>query len=119
MKTMNSKMTTNSQLSTTEPKKQTNKQTKQTTQNRNRITETKITWWFINRERGGKGTENKQHKWQAENRQGEVKNSIGNGEAKELICTTHGRELKGGNVGGRRCAGQRGIKGENGTTVIA
>ena len=31
MKTMNSKMTTNSQLSTTEPKKQKQKQTKQTT----------------------------------------------------------------------------------------
>ena len=26
----------------------------------------------------------------------EVKNSIGNGEAKELICTTHGCKLKGG-----------------------
>ena len=38
----------------------------------------------------GKGTGNKKHKWQVENRQGEVKNSIGNVEAKELICTTHG-----------------------------
>ena len=47
---------------------------------------------------GGKDTENKQHKWQAENRQGEVKNSIGNVEAKELICTTHGHELKGGGM---------------------
>ena len=25
---------------------------------------------------------------------GEVKNSIGNGEAKELICRTHGHELR-------------------------
>ena len=33
--------------------------------------------------------------WWAQNRQGEVKNSIGNGEAKELICTTHGHELRG------------------------
>ena len=32
---------------------------------------------------------------------------------------THGHELKVGNVGGRRCTGQRGIKGENGITVIA
>ena len=39
---------------------------------------------------GEKGTENKQHKWQVEDREGEVKNSIGNVEAKELICTTHG-----------------------------
>ena len=55
-----------------------------------------------------------------ENRQGEGKNSIGNVEAKELICMTHGHELNGGNVGGRGCAGRRGVKGgENGTTVIA
>ena len=43
---------------------------------------------------GGKGTENKKHKWQVENRQGEVKNSIGNGEAKELMCMTHEHELR-------------------------
>ena len=45
-----------------------------------------------------------------ENRQGEGKNSVGNVEAKELISMTHGHELKGGNVGGRRYAGWRGIK---------
>ena len=50
---------------------------------------------------------------------GEVKNSIGNVEAKELICMTHRLELKGQNAGGRGFAGWRGIKGENGTTVIA
>ena len=33
---------------------------------------------------GEKGTGNKKHKWQVQNRQREVKNSIGNGEAKEL-----------------------------------
>ena len=50
---------------------------------------------------------------EVQNRQGEVKNSIGNGEAKELICTTHGHELRWGvqNVGGKGCAGLRGIKG--------
>ena len=47
-------------------------------------------------ERGEKGTENKQHKWQVENRQGEGKDSIGNVEAKELICMTHGHKLTGG-----------------------
>ena len=41
---------------------------------------------------------------------GEGKNSTGNVEAKELICTTHGHKLKVGNVGGRGCAGQRGVK---------
>ena len=46
------------------------------------------------------------------NRQGEVKNSVGNGEAKELVCTTHGHELRQGNAGGRRGTGQRGIRGE-------
>ena len=45
---------------------------------------------------GGKGTENKQHKQQVEYTQGEVKNSIGNVEAKELRCMTHGYELQGG-----------------------
>ena len=45
---------------------------------------------------GGKGTGNKKHKWQAQNRQEEVKNHIGQGEAKELICTTNGHdELRG------------------------
>ena len=31
-------------------------------------------------------------------KKGEVRNSIGNVEAKELLCTTHGHELKGGKV---------------------
>ena len=55
---------------------------------------------------GGKGTENKQHKWQVETRQGEGKNSIGNVEAEELISMTHGHELKVGNVGGRGVQGR-------------
>ena len=68
IKTMNSKMTTNSQLSTTEPKKQ--KQTKQTTR-----TGTDSQKW---RSRGGlssgrgengvKGTGNKKHKWEVQKR---------------------------------------------------
>ena len=62
------------------------------------------------RGRGGKGTENKQHKWQLENRQGEGKNSVVNVEAKELINVTHGHELQGGNVGGREWAGWSGVK---------
>ena len=36
---------------------------------------------------------------------------MGNGEAKELTCTTHGHELKGRNAGGRSGAGWKGIKG--------
>ena len=42
---------------------------------------------------------------------GEVKNSIGNGETKELICTTHGHKLRVGNAGRREGAGWNGIKG--------
>ena len=54
-----------------------------------------------------------------ENRQGEGKNSIGNVEAKELICMTHGHELKWGNVGRREWAGWSGVKVGNWTTLIA
>ena len=43
---------------------------------------------------------------------GEVKNSIGNGKAKELICMTHGHELRGGGGwcwwGGWRAEGYKG-----------
>ena len=38
-----------------------------------------------------------------------VKNSIGNGEAKELICMTHGHDLRGGgNAGGKGLPGGAG-----------
>ena len=42
--------------------------------------------------------------WQVQNRQG-VKNCIGDGDAKELICTTHGHELKMG-WGGENAGGE-------------
>ena len=61
-------------------------------------------------ENGEKGTGNKKHNWEAQNRQREVKNSIGNGEAKELICTTYVHELSGGIAGGREWSGRKGIK---------
>ena len=110
---MNSKKTTNSQISTTEPKKK-QKQTKLITR-----TGTESQKWRSHKgyqwrgEQGewGKGTGNKKHKWQVQNRHGEIKNSIGNGEAKKLICTTHGHELRGVNAGGKGGAGYRGMKG--------
>ena len=81
-----------------------------------------ITWRVISGEgegeKGAIGMGNKQNKWQVENRQEEVKNSIGNVEAKQFICKTHGHELKGGECWWEGGAGQNGIKGENGTTVI-
>ena len=42
---------------------------------------------------------------------GVVKNSIGNREAKELICITHGHELRRGNSGVWGMQGRGGIKG--------
>ena len=43
-----------------------------------------------------------------------MKNSIVSGAAKELICMTHGHDLRGGIPGGNMGTGWRGIKGENG-----
>ena len=42
---------------------------------------------------------------------GRVKNSMGNGEAKELTCMIHGHELRWRNDGGKGDTGWRGIKG--------
>ena len=101
---MNSKMTTNSQLLITEHKKKNknkkkvSKQVEQEQNHRNGDHMEGYQWGVGGGERG-KGTENKQHKWQVENREGEGKNSIGNVVDKVLICMTHGHELKGG---GRR-----------------
>ena len=94
---MNIKMTTNSQLSITESKKQ--KQTKQTTR-----TGTESQLWGSSGglsagtgkgEKGESGVGIKKHNWQEQNKQGDVKNSIEKGEAKELTHTTHGHELRG------------------------
>ena len=111
-------MATSSQLSTTESKK---KQTKQTT----RIgTELQLWRSFGGLSAGrGKGENEakhagiKKHNLQVQNRQGDVKNSVGNREAKELICVTHGHELRGGIAGGKGCYQAEG--GETGTTIIA
>ena len=59
----------------------------------------------------GNGTGNRKHKWQVQNGLGEVKNSMGNGEAKEFICTTHGHELRGRDARGQGGKGLKGIKG--------
>ena len=96
IKNMKSKVTTNSQLSTTEPKtnKKTKKQTRQTTRTGTESQKWRsfggLTAGYGKGENGGKGTRNKKSNWQVQNRQGEVKNRIGKGEAKELICMTHG-----------------------------
>ena len=75
--------------------------------------------WRGRRKNGGKGTGDKKHKWYVQSRQEEVKNSVGNGEAKEFIGMTHEHELRGwGNTGRRGSAGWKGPMGESGTTVI-
>ena len=70
----------------------------------------KITWRVISGEgvkgEKGKGTGNKKHKWQVQNREGEVQNSIRNVEAKELICMTHGYKLRGKNAGWKGVQGR-------------
>ena len=69
---------------------------------------------------GAKGAEIKKHNWQAQNRQVDVQNSIGNGEAKELMCMTHGHELRlGGVLEGKGVLGGWGQRGKIGTTVTA
>ena len=74
-----------------------------------------IIWKIISREgqgeNTGKGAGNKNHNWEVQNRWGEVKNSMGNGEAKELICMTHGHKLRWGNAGASVGTGWRGMKG--------
>ena len=95
-------MTTNSQLSTSEPKKtnknKLSKQLEQEQNHRNRDHMEGYQWGREGGRMGGKGTWNKKHNRQAQNRQGEVKSSIGNGEAKELICANDRHELRGGGM---------------------
>ena len=49
-----------------------------------------------------------------------VRNNVGNGEAKKLICTNHGHELRGwGGYWWKGVCRQRGIKRKNETTITA
>ena len=100
IKTMNSKVTIKSQLSTTESKKkQKQKQTKQTTRTG---TESQIQRLFGDYQlrgvmgRMGEKVEGLRSIMDRYKIDGDIKNSIGNREAKELICTIHGHELRGG-----------------------
>ena len=94
---MNSKMKLNSQLSKTEPKnKNKNITTRTGTESQKWRSHGGLSAGRWSGENRGKGTGNKTHKWQVQNRQGEIKNSTGNGEAKELMYTTHGHKLRRG-----------------------
>ena len=92
IKNMNSKMTANCQLPTTEPKKQKQKQKQISKQLEQKLNHRED--YHPGGENGGKSRGNKKHKWQLQNSEGEVQNSMGNGEAKELICAIHGHELR-------------------------
>ena len=105
-------MTANSQLSTTESKQKKPKQSKQIirtgTESQKWRSHGGLSTGEWERERDGKGIDNKEHKWQVENRQGEGKNSIGYGEAKEIICMTMDMNyMEGMQVGGDvQCTGE-------------
>ena len=109
-------MIPNSQLSTNEQQqkkknkeKKLSKQLEQGQNQRNGHHMEGFQWGREREDQRGKDTGKKKHKWQAQNRWGEVKNGIGNRELKKLICTTHGHELRWGEfwrVGGCRVEGR-------------
>ena len=103
-------MTTNSQLSTTEPKKQ--KLSKQLEQEQNHRNGDHMEDYQQGGEGGvGEKVQGIRSIKVGTKQTGEVKNNIGNEAVKELICMTHGHELWGGNGGGRGWAGWSGVKG--------
>ena len=69
-----------------------------------------ITWRVISGEWEGEKVQGIRSIKGLQNKHWEVKNSIGNVEAKELICTTHGHELKAGMLV-EEGAGRKRIKG--------
>ena len=111
---MNIKMAMNSQLLTIESKNQTKQTSRTETESQKWRSHGGLSVWWGRGENWGKSTGNKKHKQQVQNRQGDVKNSVGNGEAKELIYITHGYELRGygGDLGMEMRISGRGVKGE-------
>ena len=67
----------------------------------------------------GNGAGIKKHNLQEKHREGKVKNSIGNGAAKELTCMTYGHELRGALLKGREIPGGGAKVGKIGMTEIA
>ena len=96
-------MTTNSQLSTTEPetktKKELSKQLEQEQIHRNRDHIEGYQWGGGVGRIGEKvqGIRSINREGEVQNRQWKGKYSMGYGKAKELICMTHGHELRWGN----------------------
>ena len=108
-------MTTNSQTSMTEPKKQKEKLSKQVEQEqkqRNVDHMDCFQWGWGGEEWRGMAQGIRsiigRHKIDGES----LRIVQENGEAKDLICTTHGHELRVGDAGGLGDAGQKGDTGE-------
>ena len=78
---MNIKRATNSQPSTTEPKKTNKPTTRRGTESQKWKSHGGLS---VGKKNGKKGIGIKKHNWQVQNRQRDIKNNIGNGEAKEL-----------------------------------
>ena len=100
---MNSKMTTNSLLSTYKNK---NKRSKQLEQEEIHVNGDHMEDYQQGPGKGRMGekvqrTRSINCRYKIDRR----RNSMGNGEAKELICTTHGCDLRWGNAGGRMVQG--------------
>ena len=55
-------------------------------------------WGGEGEEWRGKVQGNRKRNWKVQNRWGEDKNGIGNGEAKDFICMTHRHELRWGGM---------------------
>ena len=102
---MNIKMATNTQLSTTESIKQTKQKSRTGRESQKWRSCGGLSAARGKGEKGEKGAGIEKYKLlgthtqkncQVQNTQEDVENSIGNGVAKELICTIHGNELRGG-----------------------
>ena len=109
---MNINMLTNSQLSTTESKKQIKQISRTGTESYMWRSFGGLSAGRRKGKNGGKHAGTKKYNWQVQNRQEEVKNSIENGEAKELICTTHEHELREGLLEARGVPGRVGHRGK-------
>ena len=97
----NIKMAINSQLSTIESKKQTNQKSRTEIESQVWRSFGGLSVGRKKRENGGQGAGIKKYKLVGI-RQRDVKNSIGNGVAKELIYMTHRHELRGVIASGNR-----------------
>ena len=111
---MNSKMTTNSPLSTNLKNKTRNKLSKQPEEEQNHRYGDHMEGyqWGRRKRRMGEWVEGLRSVIGRYKMDGEIKNSIGNREAKELMCMTHRHELTRGVLEGKELSGGEGRSGK-------